>query len=585
MKSLVSAFSIITSLLLSFPIAAQTPDNSPHSLAPKNPYDIAAPNNPAPTPQITVDAAPQYASQWSLPPDSVLAEAFNATPPKRTSFASMLAESPAELALIDKWIQNIDIDHPQIPVLKQILLAMPLPVAGPRLVELAKKSRSSALQNDWKLWLQSYPDAYISVLRAWLKLVPHDSSQFLRLLDEYAKYNSENALDVWAQLISNFSARDLGKLAAFGLDNPHCQPSIVRRILSVWTQIKQDNPDASPDNPAILRLIRAYALCQSSNNLADTSQTCSQRRDFFSHSNYFDSSINSDQINALSNLIDMLLSASLSRRIAAIDFCKGWPLKQKQILALYESSKNTTEKAHALRILHDFCDENQHDRILDALNHGDETLRLEAASIIADYPQDSPNLKILTNAFDKEIWPETQLKLYHAVVSQSQSGNDVRSFQKQLFLDHTRSESIRLAAFHDLAQSDVNAVDLDDMSELIKSDSPIELIAVVSEFLYANQPQTRPTLRTWIQAQQPFNRRFFSTFARFVNIDSSDQDPSALELMRNVCTNADEQENLLLPCLNYMTDNAQSEQDRELLHKLQQRKNQVDAMVNLEFAL
>ena len=249
------------------------------------------------------------------------------------------------------------------------------------------------------------------------------------------------------------------------------------------------------------------------------------------------------------------------------------------------SPRNTTEKAHALRVLHALCDENQGSRLLNALTKGDETLRLEAASIIADYPQDAPELDTLMTAFNKEIWPETQFKLYQAIVARSTSGTEIRALQKEIFLDSNRSESMRLAVMNDLAKADANAITLDDMALLIQNEAPIELIASVSEHLYATQPQSRPKLRTWIQAQQPFNRRLFSTFARFVNIDSNEKDPSALDLMRNVCATAVEQENLLLPCLNYMTDNAQTDDDRELLQKLQQRKNQVDAMMNLEFAL
>ena len=573
MKLPVFTISLLASFFCAFPLVAQTPDAQPVSETVVNTSDsLESP------PDITIP-------EWSLPDDSILAQALNATPPMRTSFAQKLANSPEELSLIEKWIQNTEIDHPKNLVLKQILLAMPLPISGPHLVELAKKSRAPGIQNDWAKWLRSYPDAYASVLRAWLKLIPHDSAQFLHLLEDYGALKPDDALDVWAQLIGNFPVRDLGQLVSLGLDNPQCEASLLHRILSVWAQLRRDNPDASPDDPAILRLMRTYAQCHSNRTEPEVRQTCAQRRNARAESSKFPGNVRPEDIDTLSEMVDMLFNASLSRRIVAIDFCRGWSLKQSRILKSYESAKNTTEKAHALRVLHDFCDDNQSTRLLNALTDGDETLRLEAASIIADYPQDAPGLDILMPAFNKEIWPETQLKLYQAIVAQSDSAGEIRSLQKDILLDPNRSESMRLAVMDDLVKSDVNAITLDDMAVLIKTEAPIEVIASVSEHLYATQPQSRPKLRTWIQAQQPFTRRFFSTFARFVNIDSSEKDPSAIDLMRNVCTTAMEQENLILPCLNYMTENAQTDEDRELLQKLQQRKNQVDAMMNLEFAL
>ncbi len=573
---LIHSISLASVLAFSaFPAFAQD-SNSPISTAPDS------------APQETIPNSDNNASNDTLASESntpIIDDALNVIPPKRSAKALELVNNPAAIEQIDIWIQNTTVDHPRNLILKDILLAMPLPVAGPRLVELSKKTQTPSIQESWSKWLSQFPEAYESVLRSWMKLIPPQSNQFYDLLTEYSKLNPDNAIDVWAQLISNFPARELGKVASFGLETPSCQSAITKRLLLNWQEQKSENPDATPDNPPILRLMSAYPNCHSAHSSPADVRNCTLRREEYSQNQLFPGNTSNDSANAISDIVDQLLNAAISRRIVAIDFCHGWNAKQPQILKIYESAKNSTEKAHALRVLHDFCDENQVDRVMNALNKGDETLRLEAASIIVQHPQDDFPVAQIQTAFDKEIWPETQIQLYQALTLTISSDSERAAFQKRLLLDPKRAESLRLTAFNHLVESTPNQITLDDMSALLKTEAPLELIASVSEHLYAYQPSSRTTLRTWIKAQQPFNRRLLATFVRFVNIDTREKDASAIDLVRSVCNQALEQENILQPCLHYMTDNAQTDEDRALTEKLQQRQNQIDAMFNLDFAL
>lgn len=504
---------------------------------------------------------------------------FQITPPERSSKGRELATNPDALTSIDQWIAQTDIDNPQNLKLKDILMAMPVSVSGPRLVELAKKTQTPSIQDHWAKWLSQYPDAYENVLRSWLKLSSPNSNQFHDLLGKYAKLNPQNALDVWAQLVSNFPARDLGKTASFGLENPLCTPAIISRLAGVWDSLKQSDANASPDNPSILRLMSTYSQCRSLQTSAEGTQSCAERRNSYRQSAY--SPGDDAYKDVVSDIVEQLLGGAVSRRIVAIDFSFGWTQKQPKILEIYESSKNTTEKAHALRALQEFCDEKQPERILDALANGDETLRLEAASLIDKYPLDKFPADKLQTAFDKELWPETQALLYRSIVRSLDHGKT--DWIRSIYLDSKRSEALRLLALDDLFEAGNGHVTLDDMSSLINAQAPAELIISTAEHLYVADPASRPTLRTWILAQQPFERRLLITFARFMNVDSSAKDPSAIESMRAVCKTAHEQENILQPCLNYFEVNAQTEEDREMYERMLQRKNQFDAMLNIEF--
>lgn len=510
-------------------------------------------------------------------------EALKVPPTQRSVKGLELAQNPDALAQIDLWIKNTPVDDPQNLKLKDFLMAMPVSVAGDRLVELAKKTNTPAVQESWMRWLSKYPDPYASVVRAWMKPLNPNSAQFLALLRIYYELNPNDAVDVWTQLIRSHSISELGETASFGHNIPSCRQALAHQIVQTWHNIQlTDAQNFSADTPEILRLVRAYSKCSSNDDAQAAALTCAQRRELAANRddsasfNGFDEETTS----ALSEIIDQLLNAGVSRRITAIDFAAGWISKQPKLIEIYKNAKNTTEKAHALRALHGPCDEKQPERVLNALQKGDETLRAEAASIIVDYPYDFIPQDVLSSAFNKEIWTDTQISLYQALKRSTKDNNT--AWMHSIFMDANRAESIRLTAMHDLIETDQSSITLGDMETLIKSEAPLELIASVSELLYSTQPETRPTLRTWIQAQQPFNRRLLATFARFVNIDANEKDASSIELMRTICSKTTEQENILQPCLHYMTDNAQSDEDRELAEKLQQRMTQYEAMTNLD---
>ncbi len=576
---LFSLCTALTATLLSFPAFSQpAADISSDSAQTTSPLSAAsnAPLNEDSSDRTQLDdTVDNPLTLPSFDVDSLLL----ITPPERASKGRELASNPDALTAIDQWIAKTDVDNPQNLKLKDILMAMPVTVSGPRLVELAKKTQSPSIQKSWSKWLSQYPEAYESVLRSWLKFAAPASSQFNELLGDYAKIKDENAMDVWAQLVSNFPVRDLGKTASFGLENPLCQSSLASRLVSKWDELKTQDANASPDNPSILRLMSAYSLCHAPQDSSDGAKNCAARRDFYHASS--SSTEDGVQAQVISDIVDKLFEGAVSRRIVAIDFSLGWTLKQPKIIEIYESSKNTTEKAHALRVLQDFCDEKQSERVMDALLNGDETLRLEAASLIDKYPQDNFDAGKLQAAFDKEIWPETQIHLYHSIV-RSLNGGKI-DWIRSIYFDSKRSEALRLLALEDLSEAGNGSVSLSDMSSLINAQAPAELIISTAEHLYVADPASRPTLRTWILAQQPFERRLLMTFARFMNVDSLAKDPSAIDSMRSVCKTAHEQENILQPCLNYFEVNSQTDEDREMYERMLQRKNQFDAMLNIEF--
>ena len=460
-------------------------------------------------------------------------------------------------------------------------MAMPVAVSGPRLVELAKKTNTPNIQESWTRWLKKYPDAHENVLRAWMKLVPHNTYHFLELLREYAKLNEASATDVWSQLVRNFPRKELGDVASFGLGNPRCSESLAGKLVETWTAIQSENAQSpSPDDPRILRIMNAMTQCSALH--ADDQAACAQRREATASADAWNG-LSPETTATISQITDILLEANISRRIAAIDFCFGWAAKQPQIAKIYKSSKNSTEKAHALRTLHSLCDAEQPQRLMDALKNGDENLRLEAASLIAASPQDDFPLAELQTAFTAETWPEIQIPLYQAIIQSTKADAERIAFQKSIFLDNKRSQSLRMTSFKDLAAVSDTAITLADMETLLKSDSPLEIIASCAEYIYARQPGSRPKLRTWIEAQQPFERRLLATFAQFMRIDAAAKDSAAIETMRTVCAKAHEQENILQPCIIYFESNAQTDADRTLLENMQQRKNQFDAMMNIEF--
>jgi hypothetical protein len=121
------------------------------------------------------------------------------------------------------------------------------------------------------------------------------------------------------------------------------------------------------------------------------------------------------------------------------------------------------------------------------------------------------------------------------------------------------------------------------MAKLTTDGASVNLIASTAEHIYATQLSARPTLRNWIIAQLPFERRILATFIAFLRVDMHADDASALDSVRIICEKAPEQDNLLQPCIFYLSEHAQSEADKTLLQTLQKRRQQFDAMMNFDF--
>lgn len=485
---------------------------------------------------------------------NALEHALSVTPPQRKAAGKALAQNPENLKLIDAWIQETSIDHPDNLKLKDLLLAMPISVSGPRLAELAKKSADPAIQASWERWLSQYPEVHASVLVAWLKNARSNPDQFVSLLTRYSALNSADALHIWVQLRANHPVSELQKAADFGYTRKGCSHSIVKSLIA----------DEFEGEIAMLRLLTALVSCsdahETSRSLADT----------------------------LAPKISSLLSHKLpSRRIVGLDVAGAIQLKQPEIEAIavqiFSDAQNTTERAHALRTLQRLGAKGQAQRLTDALLKGDETLRLEAANLLAASPEHGVDIAMIQTAFKQEKWPDTQFALYSALAQSMPDGIEKSQFQKQILFDASRSEALRELALQHLTISDKHAVSLDDMAKLTTDGASVNLIASTAEHIYATQLSARPTLRNWIIAQLPFERRILATFIAFLRVDMHADDASALDSVRIICEKAPEQDNLLQPCIFYLSEHAQSEADKTLLQTLQKRRQQFDAMMNFDF--
>ena len=481
-----------------------------------------------------------------------LADALNATPPERKKMAQLLLNSPDALAEIDPWIQNTEVDNPQNLILKDILMALPIAFAGPRLTELAKKSNDPNIQQNWVKWLEKYPDAYALVLVAWLKLNQDNMMRFTSLLNDYYQLRPEQAVYLWAQSIALKPLKELESLQAFGLDKMQCGFWLTEQILQ------------SQEETAQLRLLRALAHCTNAD------------------------SISYDQKEPLDNiLLQYLNHTAPSRRIAALDAIGTVKPQNPDILnrtaTLYKEAKNTTERAVALRSLAKIDPASQNANVKDALINGDETLRIGAAALLANQDGIDIPYNDIKTAFAKEIWPETQMLLYQAMAKHTQNQDELNQLRKSILLDETRAIPMRTNVLNDIVKNTPNLLTLADMEKLIQQNAPLDLIAQTSESIYSTTPSARPKLRSWLEAQQPFERRIQATFARFMHIDAKEKDASAIDFMRTICNSEEPQESTLQPCLIYFEANGQTEADKELVEKLQRRQNQFDAMMNLDF--
>lgn len=498
--------------------------------------------------QTSTEAAPADAAPAALSLD----DALNATPPERRKAAQMLANSPDAAAQIDAWIQNTEVDNPQNLILKELLLAMPVAFAGPRLTELAKKSNDPNIRRNWVQWLEKYPDAYAQVLVAWLKLNQDDLPRVPSLLADYHKLRPEQAVYIWAQYIATRPLKELKSVYAFGLDKPQCGFQLAERALS------------SQDETTQLRLLRGIARCDNAD------------------------SISQDQMDGFNKILMQYLNHTApSRRIAALDAVGTVKPQDPEILArtaaIFKEAKNTTERAIALRSLTRIQPEAQTDAIRDALTGGDETLRLEAAALLAHQDGIALPQPEIQKAFAAETWPEIQMQLYQALSRRTPDHAELARLRKSILLDESRARALRSAVLEDILASAPESLTLADMETLIRQEAPLDLIAQTGESIYATTPSARPTLRTWLQAQQPFEHRMLSTFARFMHIDAKEKDASAIDFMRTICNSDEPRESTLQPCLMYFEANGQTEQDRELVEKLQRRQTQFDAMMNLDF--
>ncbi len=476
-----------------------------------------------------------------------LARALAATPPERAKLGQALAQSPERLAEIDAWIAQTDVDAPQNLIMRDLLLAMPKSVSGSRLVALAKKARDPNVQNSWKRHLEAYPGPYANVLAAWTVAASDDPDRFMTLLREFAQFQPEAALKLWAQLIENNTVEKLDRVADYGLTQPGAVAALLTRL---------DEPKL--DEAQRLRLYRALTK-------AVWAQVGTQ-------------DVANDTVKR--DVADLLENKAVSRRIVGLDVVGALKITDfvQKAATTFKDAKNTTERAHALIALVLNDPTAYHELVLSALTDGDEILRMTAAELLNQVPALSMQIEeaTLKNAFDKEIWPETQLSLYHAILART----DDADFAKKVMLNTQVTPETRMAAVNGLTASAELSFTLDDMATLQRTGATVDLIATVAELLYDHHVDDREKLRTWIAVQRPFERRLLTTFARFVAIDGRETNET-LDYVRDVCKHAVEEENILQPCIAYFEDHASTDADKALLSQLTGRKKQFDMMMDL----
>ena len=496
------------------------------------------------SPAVAQDAAaPAVAA--SVPDSPTLHETLAAPPNMRSRYARNYLRRADAMERIDEWIAHTETDAPQNLVMRDVLLVAPPASAGPRLTELARKAADPAIQQSWEGWLSRYPDAHASVLQTWIENA--SLSRAPQLLADYARLRPDSAMLVWAQYVERHTPSELGDLAGFGQRRPGCVATIAARLQS------------TDDATARLRLMRAASLCL---DAADADAATRAK--------------------LLPVVTAHLADSAPSRRILAMLLAGAAQIHDADVVATirraFDDARNTTERAIALRALEMLGESGQSGRILDALQNGDEALRFEAASLLAIRPHEGIGDAEIRTAFDRELWPDTQTRLYAALC---QGLVDPTPFRLEILLDEKRAVALRIAALHDIAAHSPASLTIDHLAALLaQPDAPEEILAASAETVYQHHPDARPRLRTWILAQQPFDRRLTLTFARFVHTDSREGDASAIESMRAVCAQPELQETLLLPCIAYLEANAPD--DRELLDALRARRDRFDAMTQFE---
>ena len=505
---------------------------------------------PSPSASSVPEAAASEEAAAYIPP-SALSDALSSPPPERARHGRAWATDEARLLDIDAWIEQTSVDAPQNLIMRDILLAMPIQKSGPRLVALAKKSKDASIQATWDRHLRPYPAAYAKVIIAWIlqSTSPQRTYELLCLLDEH---EPPSALKLWAVLIANHPIDQLDNIATFGLHREGALDALYARL-----------PATRSDEHASLRLYRAIIRVLEARPTAVLS---------------------SDHAILESDISAYLDHKAVSRRIVALDLIAAFRLAAylPQARTRFAQAKNTTEKAHAMRaiVLQEVPVEERLSLLSQALSNGDEIMRLTAANLLEDAPDVLSALDAdqLRQAFQKEIWPETQLKLYRALSTRLSDP----AFHREVLLDPQLTPSTRLAALKTLTEHSQAAMplSLEDLATLQRHESPVELIAATAESLYEWKPTTRPTLQQWLVVQRPFERRLLLTFSRFIQSDRSIPQTTVPEYIREICRHGAEDENTLQPCIAYFEDNAATDDDKNLLHTLQTRKKQFDMMLD-----
>ena len=472
-------------------------------------------------------------------------EALSATPPERSKYGRAFADDPQAIKELEQWIENTQTDDPKNLVMRDILLAMPINVSGPMLVALAKKSRDPAIQASWKRHLEKYPGPYANVLSSWLLAEADDPQHFYAVFKEYAELRPAQAASLWAVLVKNNTSQKLGRVFEYGLSLPDA-PQALQKSFSPLPN----------DETQKLRLYRAVILC-----------SARQQSPAFEP----DEAI-------LSDLQRLFSATAVSRRIVAIDMAGALQAAAlvPKLADAFQNSKNTTERAHALAALTALEPSAHAADIQKSLTDGDEILRMTSANLLDFYPQILQNTdpQVIRTAFEKELWPQTQLSLYKALKT-SDPG-----LPKAVLLGNQYAPTTRMAAALGLSPQQQASLSLNDLAQLQRDEAPLDLIATTAEYIFAHHPENRETLRTWIAVQHPFERRLLTTFSRFVAIDSRESN-DVQPYVREVCAHAVEDENILHPCVAYFEDRGSTDADKELLSQLKARQKQFNLMMDL----
>lgn len=502
--------------------------------------------------ETSLSPEPPTAPAYVVP--QALSEALSATPPERSKFGRAFANDAESLRQIDLWIEHTAIDAPSNLIMRDILLAMPISIAGPRLVDLAKKSHDPVIQETWERHLKAYPGPYSHVLVSWILASSGDSQRTYELLSTLGEIQPATALTLWSLLIANNPLSRLDKVGEYGYLRAGALEALSKHL----------SDEKTTDEISRLRLYRAVIHTLEENPNAGN--------------------LPSLEI-ADRDIATFLEHKAVSRRIVALDLIAT--LKRDNYLSQardrYQEAKNTTERAHAMRALfvNDTPLEERVSMISKALSEGDEIMRIEASRLLISAPDvlSGIDTAILRTAFEKELWPETQLSLYRALSAHLPDAN----FRHDILLNAQLMPSTRLAALRDLSETSesAKALSLNDLATLQRQEAPLDLIAETAEALYDWNPETRQTLQKWIVVQRPFERRILLTFSRFVRRDSIEATDVIPEYIREVCRHGAEDENTLMPCISYFEDHAMTEDDKNILNTLQTRKKQFDMMLDL----